>query len=78
VYCILGVTNNLLKRIEQHNINNNNTFTWKYNLHYLVYYEEFGDVYNALQREKQLKNRHRERKINLIESVNLEWNTIIL
>ncbi len=74
----IWVTNNIVKRITQHNIHNKNSFTWKYNLHYLVYYEEFNEVYDALQREKQLKNRHREWKINLIESVNPEWKTIVV
>ena len=74
----IGVTNNLLKRIEQHNIPNNKTFTWKYNLYSLVYYEEYNEIYDAIQREKQLKNWHRWWKINLIESINPEWNTIVL
>ena len=42
----------------------------------LVYYETTSDIYSALKREKQLKNWHRQWKINLIESVNPEWRDL--
>jgi len=74
----IGVTNNLMKRIQQHNSSHMKSFTGKYNLHYLVYYEEFDEIYDAIQREKQLKNRYREWKINLIEIVNPDWESIVL
>ena len=48
-------------------------FTEKYNITKLVYYEETTDITIALRREKQLKNWHRDWKINLIEEMNKEW-----
>jgi len=51
-------------------------FTKKYNVNTLVYYEVHSDLKSAVKREKQLKNWHREWKINLIESVNKEWRDL--
>jgi len=51
-------------------------FTKRYNLNKLVYVEETSDVNSALEREKQLKNWHREWKINLIKQVNPEWRDL--
>ena len=60
----IGMTNNLSLRLQQHleNIaNGNKTFTAKYNLKHLVYYERFTWVQNAIAREKELKGWRRER-----------------
>lgn len=51
-------------------------FTEKYNLNKLVYYEVTSDIRSTLEREKQLKNWHREWKINLINSFNPAWKDI--
>jgi putative endonuclease len=51
-------------------------FTKKYNLTKLVYYEETKDVESAIAREKQLKNWHREWKINLVIGFNPEWKDL--
>lgn len=51
-------------------------FTQRYNLTKLVYYEVTGDVRDALKREKQLKNWHRDWKINLIDDFNPEWKDL--
>ena len=51
-------------------------FTKKYNLNKLIYYEVTADVLNALEREKQLKNWHRDWKINLINSFNPMWKDL--
>jgi putative endonuclease len=73
----IGVTNDLSNRNFQHKIKlNKNSFTAKYNIHKLVYYEIFTDVYDAIAREKQLKNWHRQWKINLIEKDNPCWRDL--
>lgn len=72
----IGVTNNLERRIYEHKSGQIVGFTKKYNLNRLVYYESFSDVNDAIRREKQLKNWHREWKINLIESVNPDWDDL--
>ena len=45
----------------------------KYNLHQLVYFEETDDIVRAIEREKQLKRWRRQKKVNLIKSVNPKW-----
>jgi len=65
----IGVTNDLINRILQHR-NNESIFTAKYKCHYLMYYEDYSDVRNAIAREKQLKNWKREWKIELIKKDN--------
>ena len=66
----IGVTNNLERRIYEHKNHLVAGFTDKYNLEKLVYYEETNDINSAIRREKQLKNWHRQWKINLIEQIN--------
>jgi len=69
----IGVTNNLVRRIFEHKNKLVEDFTKKYNLSKLVYYEVTNDIYSALERGKQLKNWHRDWKINLINSFNPVW-----
>ncbi|MDI6765688.1 MAG: GIY-YIG nuclease family protein [Bacteroidota bacterium] len=59
-----GVTNNLGKRVEEHRRGIGSVFTRKYNLNILVYYEELPSMYSAIVREKQIKNWHRDWKLN--------------
>jgi putative endonuclease len=69
----IGVTNNLKKRLEQHIENirkRNKTFAAKYQLQYLVYFEKFTWVQQAIAREKELKGWRREKKLNLIRTFN--------
>jgi len=66
----IGVTNNLSKRILEHNEKRGSVFTKKYNLNSLIYYEEFTSIHEAISREKQLKNWKREWKLNLIKEIN--------
>lgn len=66
----IGVTSNLKTRIADHKNGIGSKFTTKYKLTDLLYYEEFPDIYQAIDREKQLKNWHRQWKINLIQSLN--------
>ena len=72
----IGVTNNLVRRIFEHKNKLVEGFTKKYNLSKLVYYEVTNDIYSALEREKQLKNWHRDWKINLINSFNPVWKDL--
>ena len=69
----IGVTGGLDDRMERHTSSEGSTFTSKYNLKILVYYEEFQYIQEAIAREKQLKNWHRQWKINLIEKENPSW-----
>lgn len=69
----IGVTNNLDRRIYEHENKLLDGCTKKYNLDKLVYFEIFKNIEDTIRREKQLKNWHRQWKINLIESVNKDW-----
>ncbi len=68
----IGVTNNLERRVIEHKTGNGSAFTSKYNLNELLYYEMIPVIGDAIKRETQLKNWHREWKINLIKSINPE------
>ena len=74
----IGVTNDLIRRLDEYRNHLIKGFTDKYNLTKLVYYEETSDIKSAIQREKQLKNWHRDWKLNLINSFNPEWNDLFL
>lgn len=66
----IGVTNDLVRRVFEHQHELIPGFSQKYKLHILVYFEEFSSVREAIAREKQHKNWHREWKLNLVKSVN--------
>jgi len=66
----IGVTNNLERRISEHQQGLIKGFSKRYNLHKLVYYESFSNISQSIAREKQLKNWHRGWKINLINTIN--------
>ncbi len=66
----IGVTKNLIKRIFEHKNKLYEGFTKKYNVCKLVYFEIYNDINEAIKREKQLKNWHRDWKINLIKKTN--------
>ena len=66
-----GVTNHLHKRLWQHfNKFNPKSFSAKYNLHQLLYYEKFEWIQQAIEREKEIKNFTRQKKWELIRSIN--------
>jgi putative endonuclease len=69
----IGVTNNILGRVELHRAGKGSLFTSRYRVAMLVYFEEFGDANEAIQREKTLKHYLRAWKINLIERTNPQW-----
>ena len=69
-----GVTSNLEKRVYEHkNLLDKESFTAKYKVDRLVYFEETNDVRAAIQREKQIKSWSRERKTDLIFEKNPHW-----
>ncbi len=66
-----GVTNNLHKRLHQHKTKANPaSFTSKYNVEFLIYYEKFGWIHRAIEREKEIKNLTRMKKLELIRIQN--------
>ncbi len=65
-----GVTNNIKRRVLEHKTGIGSGFTSKYRLTKLLYYEKFSNINNAIKREKQFKNWHRDWKINIIKEVN--------
>jgi len=69
----VGVTNNIERRVREHKEHEQESFTARYNIDRLVWYEIFGDVHAAIAREKQLKHWRREKKIRLIECKNPTW-----
>ena len=69
----IGVTSDLIKRIYQHRNNAFESFTKKYKVHHLVYFEATPSISEAILREKKLKKWHRHWKIELIEKDNPEW-----
>ena len=71
-----GITNNLIKRIYEHKENLIEGFTKKYFVHKLVYFELTTNVESAILREKQIKNWHRQWKIELIEEKNPDWQDL--
>lgn len=68
----IGVTNDLRRRVWEHQNNLVEGFTQKYQLKNLVYFEETSDVHSALEREKQLKKWSRTKKLALIQKTNPE------
>ncbi len=72
----VGVTSNLIKRVYQHKHGHTHGFTKKYECKNLVYYELFGDISRAIQREKQLKAGSRAKKIDLINKFNPQWKDL--
>ena len=72
----IGVTNNLEHRVRQHKRREVEGFTSRYNIDRLVYNEETGDVWAALNREKQLKGWMRARKLELVYEMNPVWRDL--
>jgi len=72
----IGVTQDLLKRVDLHKKELLDGFTKKYNVRRLVYYEVYQDIKDAILREKRLKKWKREWKIKLIEEKNPNWEDL--
>jgi len=71
-----GVTNDLKRRVQKHKDKKGSSFTKKYNITTLVYYESFGRIYDAIAAEKKIKSGSRAKKIALIESTNPGWKDL--
>ena len=72
----IGVTNNLIRRIYEHENKLIPGFTMKYNINKLIYFEYFDNINDAIRREKQLKKWNRKWKEELINKKNPEWNNL--
>ena len=73
----IGVSSDLERRVFEHkNDIDKSSFTYKHNCHKLVYYEAFGDMRYAIEREKQLKNWKREWKDALVAMENPDWQDL--
>ena len=72
----IGVTNNLVRRVYEHRTDAAPGFTKKYQVHNLVYFEQFPEVEHAIRREKRLKKWSRAWKIQLIEKTNPNWEDL--
>jgi len=72
----IGVNDNLMRRMYEHKNGLIEGFSKKYRLQKLVYFEEFDYINNAIRREKQLKNWHRDWKINLIKRENSSFKDL--
>jgi len=71
-----GVTNDLERRLYEHRHGLADSFTKKYNVHKLIYFEAVEDVYSAISREKQIKGWARAKKNQLIETINPDWTDL--
>ncbi len=74
----VGVTNDLERRIAQHKEKRSSGFTKRYDVTRLVYFEPYGDVRNAIAREKEIKGWRREKKLALIRSMNPSFRDLSL
>jgi putative endonuclease len=72
----IGVTNNLERRVLEHRSKIIPGYTREYNIDRLVYFEIFGDIRQAINREKQLKGWKRSKKIRLLETINPTWEDL--
>jgi len=72
-----GVTNDLLRRVVEHKHGINKSFSHRYNINKLVYYEIYPDIRSAINREKQIKSGPRRRKLQLINELNPDWDDLI-
>ena len=72
----IGMTNDLIRRIAEHKESKIEGFSKKYSCNKLVYYEHHKYVYNAIEREKEIKKWRREKKQDLIKLINPHWNDL--
>lgn len=72
----IGVTNDLSRRLYEHNSGLFEGFSKKYNAHKIVYFEEYSEINLAIAREKQLKSWRRDKKNSLVETINPDWKDL--
>ncbi len=73
----VGITNDLERRVHEHRLGKGSAFCKKYNLHRLVYADEFSDVNEAIAAEKRIKKWRRAWKDQIIEERNPEWHDLM-
>ena len=71
-----GVTSDLIGRRSKHKEKYYKGFTARYNCDQLVYFETLGDMHSAIEREKQIKAGSRQKKVDLINAVNSNWDDL--
>ena len=71
-----GVTSRLSRRVHEHREGVLDGFTKRYGVKMLVWYEDYPDIRDAIQREKTIKGYSRRWKLNLIEAVNPDWRDL--
>ena len=72
----MGVTNGIIRRVDQHRAGKASSFTTRYKVHRLVWFREFVSIRDAIQREKTIKEWPRAWKVNLIEGTNRHWDDL--
>ncbi len=72
-----GATNDLMRRTEEHYTRQHESFTEKYKIDKLIYYEEFEDVKDAIAAEKKIKGWTRKKKMTLIRTLNPEFRNLL-
>ncbi|MBC8112610.1 MAG: GIY-YIG nuclease family protein [Verrucomicrobia bacterium] len=72
----IGMTNNLLRRVQEHKSKITDGFTKRYNVDKLVYFEHFSQVEEAIAREKQIKGWSRNKKELLMKEINPTWDDL--
>ena len=65
-----GVTNNIARRLYEHRYIEKRSFCYKYRCYYLLYFDWFQDINQAIDREKQIKKWGRSKKLKLIKTIN--------
>jgi putative endonuclease len=76
-FIYIGVTSDLVKRLHQHKTKFYKGYSSQHNLYKLVYFESFQWIVDAISREKQLKSYRREKKDNLINTLNPNWDELL-
>ena len=72
-----GVTRDLVRRVYEHKHElDPSSFTAKYHVHKLVYFEEAGTALTAIEREKQIKSWNRAKKNQLVKAGNPKWEDL--
>jgi putative endonuclease len=71
-----GVTNSLEQRLWFHRNNSGKSFTKRYKVDRLVYYEQFDEPRDAIDREKEIKGWRREKKNHLVQTLNPKWKDL--
>jgi putative endonuclease len=71
-----GVTNDLKRRVAEHKDKKGSSFTSRYNVNKLVFYERFDRISDALSAEKKIKSGPRAKKNEIIQAVNPYWHDL--